>query len=176
MNTDLNAENDDRRNRPFEDWKKGLGRLIMALALLFLPQVLHPDTSWAVMAQVFFQDKTQPLNIAETRFHYGDMQLGIEEIIIMFQGSRQFVGYNFKQVRRLEILELQGERKSFPVYLVTLSLKEPGREIKGRLMPLRRITGIYQGRPWKLELNLQEDDTAANAESLKEIRFLEVGQ
>lgn len=152
-------------------FKPGLGSkkqlIVFSLFMLaFSIQICEAGTAY-----VHFKGKSNALYITNFKFQYALMPGPIEETIVVLPEQTKYEKFPMHEVRRIEFLEVMGEKKMSPVYRVRLHLRKPGHWREVWLMPLKELQGTCFGKPWTYPVDFDrgyED----NAHALKEIHML----
>ncbi|GAB1409571.1 hypothetical protein MASR1M90_07250 [Desulfovibrionales bacterium] len=147
--------------------------LCAVLMSLLIPGILSMAARPALAAAgyVHFKGQSNARYITNLKIQYALMPGPIEDIITVIPEQTKYEKYPLSQVRKIEFLELIGEKKQCPVYRVRLYLRRPGHWRDVLLMPLKELQGTSFGAPWIYPVDFNRD-YEDNAEALQEIRIV----
>ena len=131
-----------------------------------------PEPAAAAEARVYLRNRLLPLFIQNIEFHYAREYGSRETAIFFIKEQRKYISFGFDRIRSMRILGIEGFRSGSPVFKLDLRLNEPGHGMVVQLIPLKMITGLNSGVPWKYKLNALSgyDD---NARQIKKIEFIQ---
>lgn len=144
-------------------------KILIILSVLVLGSWIQMGE--AATAYVYFKGKSNARYITNFKFQYALMPGPIEEAVVVIPEQTKYEKFPTHEVRKIEFLEVMGEKKMSPVYRVRLHLRRPGHWREVWLMPLKELQGTCYGKPWTYPVDFDrgyED----NAHSLKEIHML----
>lgn len=151
---------------------KFCGLYILAISLLLTVAVCTSvQAVHAAAGYVHFKGKSNARYITHLKLQYALMPGPIEDVITVIPEQTKYEKYPLSEVRKIEFLNVVGEKKMSPVYRVRLHLRRPGHWRDVLLMPLRELQGTSFAAPWTypVDFNRGYDE---NAEALKEIRIM----
>gem|GEM_PF-6632031 len=131
--------------------------------------VLAPE-AYGIDAYLSLKDKSRPLYLQNIKFYYFASRTGEETLIFFLNDQKKYHTYPFSNLREIQFLKLAGSRNMQPVLTASVMLKETGHVMNLTLMPLKEITGILNGRPWRYTITISGDEQE-KAENLNKIRF-----
>lgn len=145
-------------------------RLPLACLLVGM-MFLQAGITSAADGYVHFKGRSNPLYIANLQFQYSLLPGPVAEVVVVIPEQTKYSKHPLDQVRRIEFLEVVGEKKMSPVFRVRLHLRTPGHWREVYLMPLRELQGSSFGAPWTYPVDFDRG-YEENADELQEIRLV----
>ena len=126
----------------------------------------------AAEARVYLRNRLVPLFIQNIEFHYVREYGSRQTAIFFIKEQRKYISFGFDRIHSMRILAITGYRSGSPVFKVDLWLNEPAHGMVVQLIPLKMITGLNSGMPWRYKLNALSG-YENNASQLKKIEFIQ---
>ncbi len=92
------------------------------------------------------------------------------QVVAALPREYKYLKYDFSQVLKMEFLEVAGEERSSPVFLIRLHLHRKGASRKTYLLPVTEFRGVKLGAPWVFPMD-DNRGHADNAYKIREIHF-----
>ena len=144
--------------------------LLLIVAMMGFATV-GSEPAAAAEARVYLRNRLRPLYIQNIEFHYAREYGSRESAIVFIKEQRKYSSFAFDRMRRMRILDIVGYRGDAPVFKVDLWLDEPANGMVVHLMPLKMITGLNSGVPWRYRLKASYG-YESNAGQIKKIEFI----
>jgi hypothetical protein len=147
-------------------------RLILLIAAMLGFWAIGSEQANAAEARVYLRNRMVPLFIQNIEFHYAREYGSRQTAIFFIKEQRKYISFGFDRIRIMRILGIEGYRSGSPVFKLDLWLNEPGHGMVVQLIPLKMITGLNSGVPWKYKLYALSgyDD---KARQIKKIEFIQ---
>ena len=149
-----------------------LSRFILLIAGILGLWAIGSEPAGAAEARVYLRNRLVPLYIQDIKFHYAREYGSRQTAIFFIKEQRKYISFGFDRFRSMRILGVEGYRSGSPVFKLDLRLNEPADGMVVRLIPLKMITGLNSGVPWRYRLNAlsgYED----KARQIKKIEFIQ---
>ncbi len=128
--------------------------IILFVALVFA----STDDAVAANAYLYFKNRINPLYIQNIEFYYYKSLIGNKSIVILLEDQGKYHEFKFERLRDIEFKRFIGARYLRPIFRIRIFLKENAHFLDASLMPLRKITGFYNGRSWSYNLTIVGDN------------------
>ncbi len=152
--------------------KRCLLKKMLAVAIpAVLGVVMSAGAAAAADAYLYIKGKMEPLYIQNIKFYYYNDRVSQETAIVIIKEQGKYHGMPFTELREIKFDKLVGNRNMKPVFKVEVQNQDGGVHIDGMLMPLRKISGSYQGRSWDFNLMLDQG-YEQNADNLQAVKFM----
>ena len=149
-----------------------LGRFVLLIVVILGFWAIGSEQAKAAEARVYLRNRLVPLYIQNIEFHYAREYGSRQTAIFFIKEQRKYISFGFDRIRSMRILGIEGYRSGSPVFKLDLWLNEPADGMVVRLIPLKMITGVNSGVPWRYRLNAlsgYED----NARQIEKIEFIQ---
>ena len=149
-----------------------INRFIWLIVAIIGFSTVGPVPAAAAEARVYLHNRLRPLYIQNIEFHYARDYGSRESAIFFIKEQRKYSSYTFDRIRSMRFLGVVGYRRDAPVFKVDLWLDEPADGRVVHLMPLKMITGLNSGVPWRYRLKASSG-YENNARQIKRIEFVQ---
>ncbi len=147
-------------------------RIIYILLFVVLIIASRSNNAVATDAYLYLKDKIYPLYIQHIEFYYYKSHIGNESIVVLLKEQGKYHEYKFKHLRDIEFKQFIGARYLRPIFKIRVFLKESSHFLDASLMPLRKISGLYNGRSWSYNITIVGNNYE-KAMNLDRIHFIQ---